>query len=272
VFSKIEDTTKRLEITKILEDFFRDVIELTPEDLKASVYLACNKLAPQFENIELGIGDSFLIKAITTSTGRSKKRVKSDYEKSGDLGIVAEQSRSAQKTLFKPKPLTIRGVYKVFRKIAHISGNKSQAKKVSEITRLLAACSKQEARFLIRGLQGKLRIGLASQTVNVALATAMTPRNTKKEKVEEAVEIFKKVMSECPSYVLSLSFIHSSYFYEHSSLQIRSSHSSFAESRYLGTRETLSSCGGNTRTSHACETHKRCIGDLYEICEQGLYL
>eukprot|EP00938_MAST-03A_sp_MAST-3A-sp1_P003631 g3631.t1 len=202
VFSKIEDTTKRLEITKILEEYFRDVIELTPEDLKASVYLACNKLAPQFENIELGIGDSFLIKAITTSTGRSKKRVKSDYEKSGDLGIVAEQSRSAQKTLFKPKPLTIRRVYEVFRKIANISGNKSQAKKVSEITRLLAACSKEEARFLIRGLQGKLRIGLASQTVNVALATAMTPRNTKKEKVEEAVEIFKKVMSECPSYDL----------------------------------------------------------------------
>jgi DNA ligase-1 len=203
VFSKIQDTTKRLEITKMLENFFRDVIELTPEDLKASVYLACNKIAPQFENIELGIGDSFLIKAITTSTGRSTKRVKSDYEKSGDLGIVAEQSRSSQKTLFKPKPLTVRNVYKVFRKIANISGNKSQAKKVSEITRLLAACSKEEARFLIRGLQGKLRIGLASQTVNVALATALTPRNTKKEKVEEAIEIFKHVMSECPSYVMS---------------------------------------------------------------------
>ena len=179
---------------------------------------------------------------------------------SGDLGIVAEQSRSAQKTLFKPKPLTIRGVYKVFRKIAHISGNKSQAKKVSEITRLLAACSKQEARFLIRGLQGKLRIGLASQTVNVALATAMTPRNTKKEKVEEAVEIFKKVMSVCPSYVCLSLFI--TFFYAHSSihstlsLQVRSSHSSFAESWNLGTRKTLSSCGGNTRTSHACETHK----------------
>jgi DNA ligase 1 len=39
--------------------------------------------------VELGIGESLLIKAITDSTGRSNALVKADLKKEGDLGLVA---------------------------------------------------------------------------------------------------------------------------------------------------------------------------------------
>lgn len=39
--------------------------------------------------IELGIGESLLIKAIAESTGRSLSLIKSDLKKEGDLGLVA---------------------------------------------------------------------------------------------------------------------------------------------------------------------------------------
>ena len=39
--------------------------------------------------IELGIGESLLIKAIAESTGRTLALIKADLKKEGDLGLVA---------------------------------------------------------------------------------------------------------------------------------------------------------------------------------------
>jgi DNA ligase 1 len=39
--------------------------------------------------VELGIGESLLIKAIGESTGRGNATVKADLKKEGDLGLVA---------------------------------------------------------------------------------------------------------------------------------------------------------------------------------------
>lgn len=48
-----------------------------------------SQLSPDYEGVELGIGESLLIKAITDSTGRSGAQVKANLKKDGDLGLVA---------------------------------------------------------------------------------------------------------------------------------------------------------------------------------------
>ncbi len=98
--------------SQVLCDFLRSIIALTPEDLVRTVYLCCNRLAPAYANLELGIGDSILIKAVSAATGRTAADVKAAARKSGDLGLVAEASRGKQSTLMKPKPLTVRGVFR----------------------------------------------------------------------------------------------------------------------------------------------------------------
>lgn len=50
------------------------------------------KLTPDYVGVELGIGESLLIKAISESTGRSLAVVKADLKKEGDLGLVASAS------------------------------------------------------------------------------------------------------------------------------------------------------------------------------------
>ncbi len=86
----IEETSARLEIIRILSNFFRSVLSLSPNDLVHCVYLCVNKVAPEYDGIELGIGETIIMKAIADSTGRTVEQLKLDYKSKGDLGLVAE--------------------------------------------------------------------------------------------------------------------------------------------------------------------------------------
>ena len=54
------------------------------------MYLTINRIAPDYEGLELGIGESLLVKAIAESSGRSVQQVKNELEKTGDLGDIAQ--------------------------------------------------------------------------------------------------------------------------------------------------------------------------------------
>ncbi|KAK0532786.1 ATP-dependent DNA ligase Cdc17 [Tilletia horrida] len=210
-FAEIEATTKRLAILDILTNFFRQVIENRPSELLQTVYLCINRLCPDYEGLELGLGESLIIKAIARSTGRKEADIKKDLTVHGDLGVVAINSRKNQPTMFKPKPLDVPTVFKTLREIAGMSGNKSQDRKIGAIVKLLTACVEQEPKYLIRSLEGKLRIGLAERTVVVALGQAAVfsklgnkARNMDSEKLskllEEGTNTLKAVQSELPCY------------------------------------------------------------------------
>jgi DNA ligase-1 len=207
-FERIADTTKRLEIQAILTETFRAIIRGSPAELLPTVYMCTNRVSPAHEGIELGLGDATLIKALAQATGRKEGAIKGDLDEYGDLGVVAAQSRGRQKQMFKPKPLTVSGVLNTFKDIASSEGAKSQDRKIKLIIKLLAAASENEAGYVMRALQGKLRIGLAEQTVLIALAHAKyfeglgDGEEEVKEDREAAVAVVKSVYSECPSYDL----------------------------------------------------------------------
>ena len=129
--------------------------------------------------------------------------------------------------MFKPKPLTVRGVHEGLLAIAKVQGHGSQEKKISGIKKLLSAADSasagkgskgvditqskggpSEAKFIVRFLEGKLRLGLAERTVLVALAQAAVAYETevkgkKKPSTEELAAgeaMLKTVYSELPSY------------------------------------------------------------------------
>ena len=143
------------------------------------MHLASNSVGPAYEGLELGIGDSLLVKAVCEATGRRKDAVEEDYVREGDLGIVALLSRNSQKTLSfaaKPKPLLAIHVLAMLVTISKTKVERAQGRKVDIIKGIMVKCQGSEAKFIVRALQGKLRIGTAEQTVLVALAHSFALR------------------------------------------------------------------------------------------------
>ncbi|XP_048000918.1 DNA ligase 1 isoform X2 [Leguminivora glycinivorella] len=211
----IEAISARLKIIEILSNYFRSVIVLTPEDLLPSVYLCLNQIAPAYHSLELGIAETYLMKAIGQCTGRTLAQMKAAAQKTGDLGAVAEQARSTQRTMFTPPPLKARAVFNALKEIAGMTGQASVTKKIGKIQSLYVACRFSESRYLIRSLEGKLRIGLAEQSVLQALAqaAATSPPGSDvldasqglstaefKAIVDEQALIIKTTYCECPNY------------------------------------------------------------------------
>ena len=67
-FDKMDNTTKRLELTDILVDLLKN----TPvEIISKVVYLIQGKLRPNYEGVDLGIAEKLAMKAISNSTGNT---------------------------------------------------------------------------------------------------------------------------------------------------------------------------------------------------------
>lgn len=124
----IEEISGRLRMIEVLANFYRSVIILSPNDLVSCVYLSLNQLAPAYEGLELGVAETSLMKVIAQTTGRSMAQIKTDAKNTGDLGLVAEQSKSNQRMMFVPAALTVNGVFLKLKDISKMSGNSVKSK------------------------------------------------------------------------------------------------------------------------------------------------
>ncbi|KAI9293811.1 ATP-dependent DNA ligase, partial [Neoconidiobolus thromboides FSU 785] len=220
IFEKIEANPKRLEKISILTKFFLQILKSKSNNEKEMsvivmcIYLCINRIAPEYAGLELGIGEQVLIKAVVEATGTSSLKIKERLVKVGDLGEIAQEFRSTQKTIFQPKPLSLPFVFNTLKEIAQITGRSSMNQKIGKIKHMLISCQGKEAKYLIRSLEGKLRIGLAEKTVLVSLAQAsVLYRNGNRnyctfnkehliKELEEASEAVKTAYSELPNYEL----------------------------------------------------------------------
>uniref|UniRef100_A0A673C4C1 DNA ligase n=1 Tax=Sphaeramia orbicularis TaxID=375764 RepID=A0A673C4C1_9TELE len=191
----------------------------SPDDLLCCVYLCLNQLGPAYLGMELGVGETVLMKAVAQATGRQLDKIKAEAQEKGDLGLVAESSRSNQRMMFQPASLTAGGVFRKLKEIAGMSGNSAMNKKIDIIKGLFVACRFSEARYIVRSLAGKLRIGLAEQSVLSALSQAvcLTPpgqdfppavidagkgmsTESRRAWIEEKSLILKQTYCEMPNY------------------------------------------------------------------------
>ena len=186
-FSRMENTTKRLELTEILVELLKS----TPiEIISKVVYLIQGKLRPNFEGVELGIAEKLAMKSISKSAGIAIKKIEDDYKIGGDLGITAANIlKQKTQTTFTAESITLERVYDTLLKIAKLEGRRSQDMKIKYISSLLNDATTNESKFILKILLGTLRLGIAENTLMDALAITYTGEKDNRELIENAYNV-----------------------------------------------------------------------------------
>lgn len=175
-FNELSSTTKRLELTSILKELFLNA----DSDLKILVYLTLGKLAPDFQGIEMGMGVKLMIKALSNVSGKTDKEVSQMYYKSGDIGSVAHEVTSVKKQkALSSQEMTVQYVYDSLMKLSRTSGSGSIKEKVSIYSDLILNGSPDDAMYITRIINGKLRLGVSDATVLDSLVEAFEDKSLK---------------------------------------------------------------------------------------------
>lgn len=153
-----------------------DLLKSTPTQLiDKIIYLTRGKLYPDFIGIEIGMAEKMAYRALANTVGISIDKIEQEAKKKGDIGLIAENllKTKMQKTLFS-RELSVQDVYESLDKIAKTSGTGSTETKLRILSGLLADASPIEAKYIIRTVTGKMRLGIADMTIMDALAHAFT--------------------------------------------------------------------------------------------------
>jgi DNA ligase I, ATP-dependent (dnl1) len=186
-FDKLEEISSRLQLSATLADLFR-VTEKTVLD--KVVYLIQGKLWPDFSGLpEIGLGEKLLIKAIALGTGREEKEVEITLRKTGDLGEVAyslkgegESSGLLAYVGGVEGELTVEEVHEKLSKVALATGSGSRDVKIRTMAGLIKRATALEAKYIVRFVEGKLRLGIGDATVLDALSQAFGGSKTEVER------------------------------------------------------------------------------------------
>ncbi len=179
--ARLEATTKRLELTAILAELFK---EASAQDIAPIIYLTQERLGPAFEPIDFGIGEALAAEALALATGKDKSEIKKLYKQRGDYGIIAEELLPAE-----GKRLTVDTVFQRLKEIATTSGEGTVVKKTTLLSDLLKKLSGREARYVLRIPLGRLRLGIGDPTVMEGLSWSKTGDKSLRPPIERAYNV-----------------------------------------------------------------------------------
>jgi len=184
---RLEGVSSRLEITAILAELFQ---HLESSEVAEACYLLQGQLLPSYEKLELQIATKTVIKALAQAVMNrthldQEHTVKKLYQELGDLGAVAEE---VIQQIPSTQQDTIQSVYNSLFKLAKDTGLDSQQRKLLALTKLLESLQPISAKFVVRIILGRLRLGFSDMTIMDALSWAMTNGKAERTYLEEAYQ------------------------------------------------------------------------------------
>jgi DNA ligase 1 len=182
---KLEQTSSRIEITKILADLFKNS---KAGEIDKTVYLILGTLAPSYKGIVFNLAERMMLRIIAKAYEKKTEDVAILYKQTGDLGFVAEKLNKGRGEGWK-----VGQVYASLAGIARDSGEKSQERKINETAKVLSSLDPLSARYVARIPVGRLRLGFSDKTILDALSWMEVGDKSKKPKLEKAYQVVPDV-------------------------------------------------------------------------------
>ena len=171
-YAALEATTKRLEMRDIMVGLFKST---PPELMDRVVYLTQGALGPDYDSPRLGLGERLVAKAVASTAGTTEEAVDALMREEGDLGLAAERAlagAAARQVVLFREPLTVARVFDALQQVARAEGPGSTERRIRLLQQLLMDSDPLSARFIVRTVVGKLRLGVADMTMLEALEKA----------------------------------------------------------------------------------------------------
>lgn len=158
----------------ILSDYLCSLNDDDEESLPIAVLFFSNRIFPQGSKFVTNIGFSTIIKVLSEIATLDSNQIQKIYLQHGDIGALSEYAVSKKNvvSLFQQQPLTLSSIYERLKEIADTIGSGSSKDKKNILKGLLIDSSPLEAKYLIKIINGELRIGLTEGLVEIAISKA----------------------------------------------------------------------------------------------------
>ncbi len=164
ILGKLEGASSHTAMQATLADFFRSCGK---NDLVDCTYLLSGRIDADYKSSDLGIAKKFAAQAIAKASGRDAADIRKRMKKRGDLGLVAKDVLTK-----KSSSMSVSDVAKALHRIAGMSGTGSQQKKIDAFAALLKKASADGAKYIVRIVQGTMRLGAGDMMILDGLAIA----------------------------------------------------------------------------------------------------
>lgn len=180
-FSDIETTSSRLGMTKLLADL---LAHATPSEAAIICNISLGQLNPPHIGTQFNIAEKTMISIIAIILDKTEPTIKEHAKKLGDLGSVIEEGTWRAKD-----HLTLKQVYNHLHTIEKISGTGSHEEKSVAMIALLTSLDQVSAKYVVRIVLGKLRLGFSDMTIIDALSWMETGDKSLRTIIENAYNI-----------------------------------------------------------------------------------
>ena len=180
-FFQIEQISGRLEMTRLLADL---LAKASGHEANIICNLSLGQLHPPYLSSQFNMAEKLVARAVSNYLSIDEEILAKEAKKTGDLGLVIPILTNTLQ-----HELTVIQVYDRLCQLQEMSGQGSQEDKIIHLVTLLQSMDTLSARYIVRVILGRLRLGFSDMTIVDALSWMSIGNKSLRAIIENAYNV-----------------------------------------------------------------------------------